>query len=85
MVVGCALAVAARPQVADRRRAVTGRVDLRASATIRCGARSSERPAGMAEAVREQRQVAAGVPAEVVDQQVRRREDRSEEPDDERR
>ena len=34
--------------------------------------------------MRQQRHVASVVPAEVVDEQVRRREDRSEEPDDER-
>jgi hypothetical protein len=38
----------------------------------------------MTKAMREQRQVTFMVPAEVVDEQVWRREDRDEEPDDER-
>ena len=55
---------------------------MRASATIRCGSEVDQRPARMAEAVRQQPQVAAIVPAEVVDEQVRQREDDQEQPDD---
>jgi NAD(P)H-dependent FMN reductase len=41
--------------------------------------------AGGAEAVHQQRQVASGMPAEVLDEQVRRPEDGSEQPEGERR
>jgi DNA-directed RNA polymerase specialized sigma24 family protein len=43
-----------------------------------------DRPRGVAQAVRQQRQVMTAVPAEVVDEQVRRRHDRDDEPEDER-
>ena len=43
-----------------------------------------ERAGGLAEAMLQQRQVACMVPAEVVEKQVRRREDGSEKPEDER-
>ena len=70
------LARAARPQVADRR------AHRRVAATIRCGSEVEQRPARMAEAVREQPQVTAIAPAEVVDEQIRQRQDDQEQPDD---
>jgi hypothetical protein len=43
-----------------------------------------QRSAGLAEPVREQRQVASGMPAEVLDERVRRRDRRTDEPENDR-
>ena len=64
---------------------VPPRPGRRAPATIRCGRRSSGRSAGVADALRQQGSVASVVPAEVVDQQVGRRDHGDDEPDDEGR
>ena len=75
---------AARPQVTDRRRhrSLAG-VGLAGVGDDPVRREIDQRPAGPAEAMPQQRHVVM-VPAEMVDEQVRRRDDREEEPEDER-
>ena len=62
--------------------AVTGRVGLAGVGDDPVRQEIDQRPARLAEAVRQQRQVVAVAPAEVVDEQVRHRQDDQEQPDD---